>query len=280
MSAADNPENRWITAFGAAMMKAFEAIEDHLEHHAGDSPAALLTVSESPKFFSNGIDPNGQYTKKKVKNAPTLTKQDKAETDLLMMPGFIRPLQLPIPTVAAVNGHAFGAGMMFAVGHDYRFQRADRGFMCAIEVEIGVGIPPPEMSLFKHAMDQPSFYATVMGAKRWTAQEALRAGLITKACPEETLFQDALAFAEKQARLAKGPRGRALYMSIKNQAKGWVSREVMEYNFPKGSMPKAVSRVPGTTEQVRQRYPYFLKHIGEEIEPVPGGMVVPQRAKL
>ena len=28
--------------------------------------------------------------------------------------------------------------MMFAVAHDYRLQREDRGFMCAIEVEIGV----------------------------------------------------------------------------------------------------------------------------------------------
>ena len=41
--------------------------------------------------------------------------------------------------------------MMFAVAHDYRLQREDRGFMCAIEVEIGVGIPPPEMEVSRNA---------------------------------------------------------------------------------------------------------------------------------
>ena len=34
----------------------------------------------------------------------------------LVMTSFIRPLLLPIPTVAVVNGHAFGAGMMFTLG--------------------------------------------------------------------------------------------------------------------------------------------------------------------
>ena len=29
--------------------------------------------------------------------------------------------------------------MMFAVAHDYRLQRADRGYMCAVEIEIGAG---------------------------------------------------------------------------------------------------------------------------------------------
>ena len=52
-----NPENRWILPFNQAIMKAFDALEDHLEFDAGDLPAALLTISQSPKFFSNGIDP-------------------------------------------------------------------------------------------------------------------------------------------------------------------------------------------------------------------------------
>jgi len=58
-----NPENRWIWPFTEAIMKAFEAIEEHLEHHGGDGPSALLTISSSNKFFSNGIDPTGEYTK-------------------------------------------------------------------------------------------------------------------------------------------------------------------------------------------------------------------------
>ena len=212
MLADANPENRWIMPFQHAMHKAFDAIEGYLEANPAKA-AALLTVSESPKFFSNGIDPTGEYTK--ALNLPEFPKSDHLQNIVLGMPGFIRPLQLPIPTIAAINGHAFGAGLMYAAAHDYRFQRADRGYMCAIEVEIGVGIPPPEMELFKHIMPLPAYYETVMGAKRWGAKEALQHGLIVAACPKETLFEQALAYAKSQVPLVAGTRKRWNYHAIK-----------------------------------------------------------------
>ena len=104
LSADANPENRWILPFNQAIMKAFDALEWHLEHEAGDLPAALLTVSESPKFFSNGIDPTGAYGKQIGLEPPS--EVDQLEGIILGMPGFIRPLQLPIPTIAAVSNAA------------------------------------------------------------------------------------------------------------------------------------------------------------------------------
>lgn len=273
LKADADPENRWIWPFTRAIHKAFDAVERHLEQNI-DSPAALLTVSESPKFFSNGIDPDGSYSKKL--QMPSATKLEALEGHVLTMPGFVRPLQLPIPTICAVGGHAFGAGMMFAVGHDYRLQAEDRGFMCAIEIEIGVGIPPPEMELFRHVLPKPAFYETVMGAKRWGAQDALRAGLIVKASPRERLFDDALAFAESQAKLSKGERKRKLYMHIKDKVKGHVQRMVMDYTFPGGNLPPPLAQNEEFVKQVRERYPYLMRHIGEVIEEVP---IIPPRPK-
>jgi hypothetical protein len=37
---------------------------------------------------------------------------------------FIRMLTFPMITVAALNGHVFAAGAMFALAHDYRVMRA------------------------------------------------------------------------------------------------------------------------------------------------------------
>ena len=51
MKGEKNPENRFIPPFIAAIMKAYDAVEQHLELHAGDSPAALLSISESVRFF-------------------------------------------------------------------------------------------------------------------------------------------------------------------------------------------------------------------------------------
>lgn len=157
---------------------------------------------------------------------------------------------------------------MFAVAHDYRLQREDRGYMCAIEVEIGVGIPPPEMELFAHAVSKPAFYQTVMGAKRWGAVDALDEGLIVAACPMEQLFEESLRYAESQAKLAAGPALRRNFMAIKQKAKGHVERMVMEYTFPNGELPAPLARNETAVAQVKAKYPNFLKQISKQyVEP-------------
>merc|ERR1712124_124764 len=102
---------------------------------------------------------------------PATPKADVLEWDELTMPAFARVLLLPIPTVCMIGGHAFGAGFMFALAHDYRVQRIDRGFLCANEVAIGVKTPPPELTLFKHAIPSSAFMETVLHAKRWTGTD-------------------------------------------------------------------------------------------------------------
>lgn len=44
---------------------------------------------------------------------------------------------VPGATVAALNGHAFGAGAILAAAADYRAQRADRGYFCFPAVDLG-----------------------------------------------------------------------------------------------------------------------------------------------
>ena len=53
-----------------------------------------------------------------------------------------RFLTLPVPTAAAVVGHAFGAGAMLALAHDFRVMRADRGYFCFPEVDIRIPFTP------------------------------------------------------------------------------------------------------------------------------------------
>lgn len=52
-----------------------------------------------------------------------------------------RLVSFPVPTIAAINGHAFGAGAIFAIAHDYRVMREDKGWFCVPAVNIGIVLP-------------------------------------------------------------------------------------------------------------------------------------------
>eukprot|EP00931_Biecheleriopsis_adriatica_P120040 TRINITY_DN95193_c0_g1_i1.p1 TRINITY_DN95193_c0_g1~~TRINITY_DN95193_c0_g1_i1.p1 ORF type:complete len:318 (-),score=63.33 TRINITY_DN95193_c0_g1_i1:152-1042(-) len=240
VGSSTNPENRWTLEFSVALHKAFDAVEDVLSKDPPGTPAALLTVSGSDKFFSNGIDPQWAMN-------PSTPKEDKNNWADLVMPAFARPILLPCPTICAINGHAFGAGLMFALGHDHRLQRLERGFLCAIEVEIGVPTPPPEFTLFRHAVPADAYYSTVLEAKRWGAIEAAARGVVQKAVPGSELGRVAMEEAAKQAKLTKaGAVGWTKWHS-----KGFVAREILEYTFPGGKQAGTAKLPPGLAKHVK-----------------------------
>ena len=134
--------------------------------------AALVTTSASEKFFSNGLDLDW------VQDPEAPAAGDRAVFGTEFMGLMSRIMTYPVPTICAVNGHAFGAGFMSALCHDVRFMRADRGFMCANEMQIGLSIPSPELALFKHKLPASAFFETVQLAKRWTGPMAQAAGFV------------------------------------------------------------------------------------------------------
>ncbi|MFT4597159.1 MAG: enoyl-CoA hydratase/carnithine racemase, partial [Paracrocinitomix sp.] len=107
-----------------------------------------------------------------------------------------------VPTIAAVNGHAFGAGFMCALGHDVRLMREDRGYLCANELQIGLTIPEPEIALFRHKIPAAAFHETVILARRWTANAAVAAGFVEAAVPLDQLREAAITRAAELAPLA------------------------------------------------------------------------------
>jgi len=115
----------------------------------------------------------------------------------------------PIPTIAAVNGAAAGAGANLALAADVVIAREDAYFMQAFSL-IGL-IPDAGGSYF---MPRNMGFAKSMGAALFadkiTGREAADWGLIWEAAPEETFDQVVGARAQK---LASGPT--AAYRRIK-----------------------------------------------------------------
>ena len=232
------------------MHKAFDCIEDTLASDPPGAPAALLTISESPKFYSNGIDPAWMAS-------PSTPADSIAQWNDLTMPAFARPILLPIPTLTAINGHAFGAGMMHALCHDYRLQRQERGFQCAIEIAIGIKTPPPELTLFRHSIPASAFHDTCLLGKRWSGDEAAAAGIVARSVPGEQLLAEALKEAAQQAKLGAN---RSVMKYYKRELKGYVAEEILTWEFADGR-PKSSRALPKGLQ----------RHVDEQVARSGGG---------
>ena len=190
----DDGENRWNTSF----VRAFAAALDEVE--ASEGPAALVTTSSSEKFFSNGLDLEWVSSTGEHRGGDRSVFGD----EFMALMG--RIITLPIPTVAALNGHAFGAGFMTALCHDVRIMRADRGFLCANEMQLGMVIPRPELALFRHKLPANVFFETVQLARRWSGPDALAAGIVRQTATAEELLTTARKRATELAPLGANRR--------------------------------------------------------------------------
>ncbi|KAK6128426.1 hypothetical protein DH2020_037838 [Rehmannia glutinosa] len=92
-------------------------------------PTALITTAQG-KFFSNGYDLS--WSRSDPDPARVRAKSMSRKFRLLVA----ELISLPMPTIAAVTGHASAAGFILALSHDYLLMRKDRGFLYMSELDI------------------------------------------------------------------------------------------------------------------------------------------------
>ena len=157
-------------------------------------PASALVTTGSGKFYSNGLDVL------------------EADGPIELGPEYVRLLQelyrrllvLPMPTVAAVNGHAFGGGALLAMAHDFRVMRAERGFFCFPEVNIGIAFTPGMAALVQAKLTARQARDAMLTAQRFGGEQAVEAGLVDDAVASEQLLERAVELAT--ANLPQHPR--------------------------------------------------------------------------
>jgi enoyl-CoA hydratase/carnithine racemase len=178
-------ENRFNYPFFEAFLKVLDQIEN-------DTEANVLVVKSShEKIWSNGIDLD--WLMPEVEKEGPQAK-DKFLAALFSFMG--RVLTYPMPTVAAITGHAFAGGAFLSFAHDFRFMRSDRGWLCLPEVDIGWTLGPVFVELSKRALPMYMFEEMQYTGKRLTAQECEAHHIIMKACHLDDLMDEALTFAK------------------------------------------------------------------------------------
>ncbi|MEU0531351.1 enoyl-CoA hydratase/isomerase family protein [Amycolatopsis tolypomycina] len=134
---------------------------------------ALLTTGGG-KFYSNGLD------------LEWLTAHSDRASEYVaqVQELFARVLTLPVPTIAAINGHAFGAGAMLAMAHDFRVMRADRGYFCFPEADINIPFTPGMAALIQGKLTPAAAVASMTTARRFGGPEAAEIGLVDETAAE------------------------------------------------------------------------------------------------
>ncbi|WP_433339034.1 enoyl-CoA hydratase/isomerase family protein [Spirillospora sp. CA-294931] len=178
----DAGENR----FGPDFLDAVEGALDSLE--GAEGPGALVTTGTG-KFYSNGLDLDWLGA-----------NEDKFEPYLERVHGlYARLLSLPLPTVAAVNGHAFAGGGMLVLAHDFAVMRDDRGYFCLPEVDLGMSFTPGMSALIQARLTAPVAHEAMITGRRYTAAQALDAGFVQRTAPEDGVLPAALELAASLA---------------------------------------------------------------------------------
>ena len=186
-------ENRFhpdrLTAINAAL--------DEVE--ATEGAKAVVTTGVG-KFYSNGLDLDFMAAN------PAVAESNLVDVHAL----FARVLAFPAPIIAAVQGHAFAGGAMLALAHDQIVMRADRGFFCLPEVDLGVPFTPGMNALIRARLPIAAAHAAMTTARRYGGEDALAAGIVAATAGEGEVLDAAVARAE-----ALAPKAGAVFGAIK-----------------------------------------------------------------
>ncbi|MFE9252795.1 enoyl-CoA hydratase-related protein [Streptomyces sp. NPDC007088] len=183
-------ENRFHPDWLGAVESAWDEVE------AAPGPRALVTVG-SGKFWSNGLDLDW-----------LMAHGDQYGAYLDRVHALLaRTLASPVVTVAALNGHTFAAGAMWALAHDLRVMRADRGYFCLPEVDLGLPFQPGMSELIRSRLTPAVAHEAMTTGRRYGGEQALTAGVVDAVAGADEVLAAAVALARPLAAKANQARG-------------------------------------------------------------------------
>ena len=174
----DEGENR----FSAEVIRRWNELLDEAE--AAPAPKALVTTG-SGKFYSNGLDLDYLQS----------GEVDSAEYLGSVLAIMSRILTFPAITVAAMNGHAFGAGAQLALAHDYRVMRRDRGYFCMPEIDLGMSLHPGMTALIQARLPVQTAHEVIATGTRYSGELALERSIVDRLEDEAAVVSSAVEWA-------------------------------------------------------------------------------------
>lgn len=189
---------------------------------SADKDIRALIITGSGKCFSAGLD---------LKVAPyyRLSEQRQMVEELneivLKLYGF------PIPTVAAVNGHAIAGGFILAISCDYRIGTTSECKIGVTESRVGIPFPTSTMEVLRAELSPSVARKMTLGGRNFGPKEAFQNGVI-----DELQQPDKVLSRAKEVARDLGAMPREAYTQIKHQLRGNTIRRIRQV-IDEGSDP-------------------------------------------
>ena len=185
-----------VNALGLPFLDDFQKVVRELSKPG--TARAVLIASACPGFFSAGDD------------IASLEEIDEELLDALPRAhALLNDLEaLPLPTVAAINGHALGGGLELALACDFRFMGRDSGRIGLPEVRLGMIPSLGGTQRLPMVVGKTRAVEMMFKGLQLTAEDAERIGLVNGVFPAEELHARSLDYALRLARQATRAIGR------------------------------------------------------------------------
>lgn len=211
-----------LNALNASIMT---PLADATADAARDTSVGCVVITGAGRGFCSGGDLKGGRDPVEI----DAEKGGRTEQGFARLRCFMETARLlhemPMPTIAMVNGPVAGAGIGIAGACDLRFAAESATFLTAFD-RIGAGGDFGSTWFWSKIVGTGVARELFLLGEKLSAAEAFAKGIYTKLFPDETLREDTLKAAH---RLADGPRMGFRYMKQNlNNAEDWAFEAALD----------------------------------------------------
>ncbi len=131
--------------------------------------AKALVITGRPGFFSGGLD---------LKLLPTLSASEMGDFFITFARTMLRVFSFPVPTIAAITGHAIAGGAMLTFACDRRFALDGPYRIQMNETLIGLPLPSWMFLIARSAIPSRWRNEALLHARAYNPNEALERGIL------------------------------------------------------------------------------------------------------
>jgi len=180
------------------------ALEQAFSLAARDTPRNGVVLTGGGQVFSAGVD---------TRAFAVYARHQRHALVHAITAMVARLLEIAVPVVAAINGHALGGGFVLMLGCDHRIAtNADTAKFGMTEAQAGIPFPAGPLEIMRHELAPELLRRLTLTSAVLGGGELLKAGVLDELCPPDELSSRAIAMAK---RMAAQPAFRAVKQQIR-----------------------------------------------------------------